>query len=81
VRLSQNFSFGKATLILFEKAGFRPLFRKPLPKLTGFWERLKYLVEITQNLLLGTVETKKSRKVLRSLLGAAIQATTFGGGC
>jgi hypothetical protein len=40
VRLSQNFSFGKATLILFEKAGFRPLFRKPLPKPTEFWERL-----------------------------------------
>jgi hypothetical protein len=28
MRLSQNFSFGKATLILFEKADFRPLFRK-----------------------------------------------------
>jgi hypothetical protein len=38
-------------------------------------------VETTQNLLLGMVETKKSRKVLRPLLGAAIQATTFGGGC
>jgi hypothetical protein len=42
---------------------------------------VKHLVETTQNLLLGTVETKKSRKVLRPLLGAAIQATTFGDGC
>jgi hypothetical protein len=32
--------FGKATLDLLEKAGFRPLFRKPFPKLTEFWERL-----------------------------------------
>jgi hypothetical protein len=42
MRLSQNFSFGKAPLILFEKAGFRQLFREPLPKLTEFWERLNY---------------------------------------
>jgi hypothetical protein len=42
---------------------------------------VKHLVETTQNLLLGMVETKKSRKVLRLLLGAAIQATTFGGCC
>jgi hypothetical protein len=39
-RLSQNFSFGKATLNLYEKAGFRPLFRKLFPKLTEFWEKL-----------------------------------------
>jgi hypothetical protein len=38
VRLSQNFSFGKAVLILFEEAGFRPLLRKPGPKPTGFWD-------------------------------------------
>jgi hypothetical protein len=42
---------------------------------------VKHLVETTENLLLGTVETKKSMKVLRSLLGAAIQAAAFGGGC
>jgi hypothetical protein len=42
---------------------------------------VKHLVETTQNLLLETVETKKSRKVLRPLLGAAIQAATLGGGC
>jgi hypothetical protein len=41
----------------------------------------KASVETTQNLLLGTVETKKSRRVLRPLLGAVIQAPTFGGGC
>ena len=29
------------TLDLTEKVGFRPLFRKPFPKLTEFWERLK----------------------------------------
>jgi hypothetical protein len=45
-RLSQNFSFWEtgfacpATLILIEKAGFRPLFRKPIPKLTEFWDWL-----------------------------------------
>jgi hypothetical protein len=38
--LFQNFSFGTATLDLIEKAGFRPLFRKPVPKLTEFWNRL-----------------------------------------
>jgi hypothetical protein len=27
------------------------------------------------------VEIKKDRKVLRPLLGASVQATTFGGGC
>jgi hypothetical protein len=46
-RLFQNFSFGKATLILFEKSGFRPLFRKLLPKLPEFWERLsQFQIEI-----------------------------------
>jgi hypothetical protein len=38
---------------------------------------VKHLVETTQNLLLETVETKKSRKVLRSLLGAAIQPPSW----
>jgi hypothetical protein len=32
--------FGKATVDLGEKADFRPLFPKPFPKLTGFWEWL-----------------------------------------
>jgi hypothetical protein len=39
-RLFQNFSFGTATLNLSGKAGFRPLFRKPVPKLTEFCNRL-----------------------------------------
>jgi hypothetical protein len=39
--LFQNFSFGTTTLDLIEKAGFRPLFRKPVLKLTGFWNRLR----------------------------------------
>jgi hypothetical protein len=30
--------FGKAALILREKAGLRPLFREPFPKPTGLWE-------------------------------------------
>jgi hypothetical protein len=36
LRLFQNFSFGTATLDLMEKAGFRPLFRKPVPSQTMF---------------------------------------------
>jgi hypothetical protein len=32
LRLSQNFSFGKATLDLWEKAGLGPLFQEVLPK-------------------------------------------------
>jgi hypothetical protein len=32
----ENFNFGTATLDLIEKANFRPLFRKPIPKLTEF---------------------------------------------
>jgi hypothetical protein len=36
--------FGKATLDLWEKAGFRPLFQEPFTKLTEFWERLNRLV-------------------------------------
>jgi hypothetical protein len=40
--LFQNFSFGTTTLDLIEKAGFRPLFRKPVLKLTEFWNRLTY---------------------------------------
>jgi hypothetical protein len=39
-RISQNFSFGKSTLDLWEKAGFKPLFPEPFPKLTEIWERL-----------------------------------------
>jgi hypothetical protein len=31
--------FGKATLDLEEKADFWPLFPKPFPKLTGFWNK------------------------------------------
>jgi hypothetical protein len=31
-----------ATLILIEKAGFRPFFRKPIPKLTEFWDWLDH---------------------------------------
>jgi hypothetical protein len=38
---SKTSVFGKATLILIEKAGFGPLFRKPIPKLTGFWDWLQ----------------------------------------
>jgi polar amino acid transport system substrate-binding protein len=33
-------AFGKASLDLWEKVGFRPLFPKPFPKLTEFWEWL-----------------------------------------
>jgi hypothetical protein len=40
MRLSQNFSFGKATLEFWEKAGFRPLFQELFSKPTGFWEKL-----------------------------------------
>jgi hypothetical protein len=44
VRLSQNFSFGKATLDLEEKAAFKTLFPELFPelfpKLTEFWEKL-----------------------------------------
>jgi hypothetical protein len=50
MRLFQNFSFGTATLDLIEKAGFRPLFRKPVPKPTEFWNRLKY-IRFWQNLI------------------------------
>jgi hypothetical protein len=32
--------FGKATLDLSEKAGFRPLFQEHFRKPTGFWEML-----------------------------------------
>jgi hypothetical protein len=35
-------NFGTATLSLDEKAGVRPLFRKPVTKLAEFWNRLKY---------------------------------------
>jgi hypothetical protein len=38
-------------------------------------------MEISQHMLHGRVEIKKCKKVFRPLLGAAIQATTFGGGC
>jgi hypothetical protein len=33
--------FGKATLDLWEKAGFRPLFQEHFTKLTEFWEMLE----------------------------------------
>jgi hypothetical protein len=39
VRLFQNFSFGTTTLDLIEKAGFRPLFRKPVLKLARVLEQ------------------------------------------
>jgi hypothetical protein len=39
--LSQNFSFGEATLDLEEKAAFKTLFPELFPKLTEFWEKLK----------------------------------------
>jgi hypothetical protein len=39
VRLFQNFSFGTTTLDLIEKAGFRPLFRKPVQKLARVLEQ------------------------------------------
>jgi hypothetical protein len=35
-RLSQNFSFGKATLDLGEKAGLKPLFPRACPKTVRF---------------------------------------------
>jgi hypothetical protein len=38
-------------------------------------------METTKNLLNGKTESTRNKKVLRPLLGAAIQATTFGGGC
>jgi hypothetical protein len=34
--------FGTATLDVKEKAGFRPLFRKPVPKPTEFWNWLNH---------------------------------------
>jgi hypothetical protein len=52
MRLFQNFSFGTVTLDLIEKAVFRPLFRKPVPKLTAFWNRLRYERPF-QNLIIG----------------------------
>jgi hypothetical protein len=39
VRLFQNFSFGTATLGFNRKAGFRPLFRKPVLKLARVLEQ------------------------------------------
>jgi hypothetical protein len=36
-------AFGKATLDLWEKAGFRPLFQDYCRKPTGFWEMLKHI--------------------------------------
>jgi hypothetical protein len=39
VRLFQNFSFGTTTLDLIEKAGFSPLFRKPVLKLARVLEQ------------------------------------------
>jgi hypothetical protein len=32
-------------IIYGEKAGFRPLFRKPVPKPMGFWNRLRGLAD------------------------------------
>jgi hypothetical protein len=40
LRFSQNFSFGKTTLDLGEKAGFRPLFPKLFSKLSRVLEGL-----------------------------------------
>ena len=37
---SKTSVFGTATLDLLEKAGFRPLFQKLVPKPTGFWNKL-----------------------------------------
>jgi hypothetical protein len=37
-------------------------------------------METTKNLLNGKVESMRNKNVLRPLLGAVIQATTFGGG-
>jgi hypothetical protein len=42
---SKMSNFGTATLNLDEKAGFRPLFRKPVSKLTEFWNRLTFLLK------------------------------------
>jgi hypothetical protein len=39
-RLSQNFSFWESNLRFRGKADFCPLFPKPFPKLTEFWEWL-----------------------------------------
>ena len=41
MRLSQNFSFWDSFLNLNEKVAFMTLFRKPVSKLTEFWDRLK----------------------------------------
>jgi hypothetical protein len=45
---SKTSVFGTATLDLSGKAGFRPLFRKPVPKPTEFWNRLKILIIISK---------------------------------
>ena len=49
--------FGKATLDLEEKAAFKPLFPKPFPKLTGFWERLYIQAISSQTLRPGFART------------------------
>jgi hypothetical protein len=38
-------------------------------------------MKTTKKLLNGKAESTRNKKVLRLLLGAAIQAATFGGGC
>jgi hypothetical protein len=48
--------FGKATLDLWEKAGFRPLFQEPFTKLTEFWKRLPMLIVILLAVLSGTAD-------------------------
>jgi hypothetical protein len=41
--------FGKSTLNLREKAGFKSLFPKPFLKLTEFWERLNIMKNCTSH--------------------------------
>ena len=41
---SKTSVFGKATLDLNEKSGFRPIFQEPFPKLTEFWKWLTLLI-------------------------------------
>jgi hypothetical protein len=41
MRLSQNFSFGTATIDLMEKTAVRRFFQELVTKLTEFWDKLR----------------------------------------
>ena len=52
---SKTSVFGKATLDLFEKVGFRPLFQEQFPKLTEFWKLLINKIILTAGILICAV--------------------------